>query len=268
MTCPMGHQMASAVSMTSQRPSAVNDIPAGGVAERFERFGGSVFAGLFAAALFDQAMLPEVSAALENTGRIRNAPWDRALRTAASEQIAFAAEDLDRRAEMQRLKQLHRAVKGVGYNGVRYSALNPESWNWIMISTFFMHLGGYLAVTGEQLDDDQKQAAWDHYRDMTDELQLPGRSRLVESYPELCAYYDRMVAEKLETNITVQNVVDFLRRPSPPTFLPAAATPVWAAVGPLAGYLGFVLGFGVMRPGARAVAPFDGRAATTSNSPS
>lgn len=254
MTCPGGSQAARSVSTSSQTPTVFGkDIGAEGIAQRFSQFGGTVFAGLFGAALFDQAMMPEVSAALEDTGRLRNAPFDRALRTAASEQIAFVAEDLDRRAEMQRLKQLHRDVRGVGYNGVRYSALNPESWNWIMISTYFMHLGGFIAVTGEQLDAAQEQACWDCYRQLTDELQLPGSSRLVESYPELRAYYDRMVSEKLENNITVENGTSLLRRPPLPPFLPAAATPVWALVSPLAGYLGFVLGFGIMHPGARSL---------------
>lgn len=62
-------------------------------------------------------MLP-VSAALEDTGRIRNAAWERALRTAPSDQIAYYGDDADRKAEMERLK-LHRDVNGVGAEGVR-----------------------------------------------------------------------------------------------------------------------------------------------------
>jgi uncharacterized protein (DUF2236 family) len=72
---------------------AVEGSTAGDVADRFQRVTGSAFVGLFAAGLFDQAMLPAVSAALEDTGRIRNTPWLRALRTAASDQIIFAGEE-------------------------------------------------------------------------------------------------------------------------------------------------------------------------------
>ncbi|GAA5092459.1 oxygenase MpaB family protein [Nocardia iowensis] len=256
MTCPV-QQSAGSGQLTAPAPSsaAVSWPDGDDIADRFERFAGTVYIAFFAAGLFDQAMLPEVSAALENTGRIRNAPWGRALRTAASDQIAFSGQDADRRAEMRRLKELHRDVKGVGANGVRYSALMPESWNWILISTFFVHSGAFVAVTGHRLSPAEDQAIWDRYRQLTEELQLPGRSRLVESYPELCAYYDRMVAEKLATTATLENATDIVLRPPLPDFLPVAATPLWKLVGPVAGHVGYVLGFGIMHPGVRALTP-------------
>ncbi|WP_069164303.1 oxygenase MpaB family protein [Nocardia altamirensis] len=247
MTCPVSHQS------TSVLPS-VDRAARNPVLEQFERFSGSVFVALFAGALFDQTMLPEVSAALEDTGRFRKTEaFGRAIRSAASEQLAFAGDDTDRRAEMDRLKRLHRDVKGVGYNGVRYSALNPQSWNWIMISTFFMHLRGYEAMIGERLSDADHQAVWDRYREMVEQLQLPGRSRLVESYPELCAYYDRMVSEKLESNVTLENVVGLLRRPPRPDFLPRVTAPAWELAAPVAGHVAAVLGFGIMHPGVRSL---------------
>jgi uncharacterized protein (DUF2236 family) len=113
------------------------------VADRFERVLGSRLLALFAPALFDEMMLPAVSAALVDTARIRDDPFGRAWRTAASDQLAFIAKTADRRVEMQRLVRLHRDVKGVGPGGVRYSALSPEPWNWNLISIFFMHRGAF-----------------------------------------------------------------------------------------------------------------------------
>jgi uncharacterized protein (DUF2236 family) len=106
------------------------------VADRFERVMGSRFLVLFAPALFDEMMLPAVSAALADTARIKNDPLGRARRTAASDQLTFMAKHEDRREEMQRLVRLHRDIKGVGPDGVRYSALTPEPWNWNLISIF------------------------------------------------------------------------------------------------------------------------------------
>ena len=91
-------------------------------------------------------MHPAVSASLVDTGRIRDDPFGRARRTAASDQLAFIARSADRREETHRLIQLHRDVKGVGPDGVRYSALSPEPWNWNLISIFFMHRGAFLAL--------------------------------------------------------------------------------------------------------------------------
>jgi uncharacterized protein (DUF2236 family) len=248
MTCPVNHQPALA-------PEVFERSSAGDVADRFERVAGSVFVGLFAAGLFDQTMLPAVSAALEDTGRIRNAPWPRALRTAASEQIMFTGDEVDRREEAARLVRLHRDVKGVGANGVRYSALTPESWNWIMISTFFMHRNAFTAISGERLSAADDQAIWDRFRQMTEGLHLPGRSGLPENYEDLCAHYDHMVAEKLVPTSMLECVVAQTLRPGLPDFLPTVALPLWMLTQPVVGEILAVLGFGAMHPGARAVVP-------------
>ena len=150
--------------------------------ERFERVGESFFPGLFFVSLFDQAMVPEVSAALEETGRIRNTPFERAIRTAASDQLVFATEDAERKAESELLKELHRDVKGVSPDGVRYSALKPELWNWILYSTFFMKRGSFVALTGASLSAVENQAIWDSFRAKVEHLELPGQSRLIDSY--------------------------------------------------------------------------------------
>jgi uncharacterized protein (DUF2236 family) len=258
MTCPVSHRPGSTKSAdaevdsapTVSAPSEVADV-----ADRFERVAGSVFLGLFAAGLFDQAMLPAVSAALEDTGRIRNTPWDRALRTAASDQIVFSGDEAERSAEMERLMRLHRDVKGVGANGVRYSALNPESWNWILISTFFVHRSAFVAITGDEPSAATNQAIWDRFRQLSVGLQLSGQSRLVEDYDELCAYYDRMVAEKLEPTSTLECAVRYALRPARPAFIPAPLAPVWNLTSPVLGHVLGVLGFGIMHPGVRALVP-------------
>jgi uncharacterized protein (DUF2236 family) len=225
------------------------------VVDRFERVTGSVFLGMFAAALFDQAMLPEVSAALEDTGRIRNAPLARGLRTAASDQITFLGGEADRYAEMERLKTLHRDVKGVGADGVRYSAMTPVSWNWILISTFFMHRNALVAITGQRLTLADDQAIWDRFRQLVDGLQLSGRSRLIEDYAELCAYYDHMVAEKLEVTSTLECAVRGLQLPARPDFVPAPVAPLWRLISPMVGHILVVLGFGIMHADVRALMP-------------
>ena len=254
MSCPVGQRLAEQ-PVTSDPPSAFTDVSAGDVVDRFEQVAGSVFLGLFGAALFDQTMLPAVSAALEDTGRIRNDPWRRALRTAASDQIAFLGVEADRCAEMERLKTLHRDVRGVGPDGVRYSALTPESWNWILISTFFMHRNAFVAITGEKLSAADDQAIWDRFRNLLEGLQLSGHSRLAEDYGDLCSYYDSMGAEKLRVTSTLDGVVEEILRPTRPYFVPAVAAPLWRLIGPIVGHCTCVLGFGVMRPGVRALIP-------------
>jgi uncharacterized protein (DUF2236 family) len=260
MTWPINHQPPAARSPIMSTASALVSRFAGasagdGAVERFERVAGSLFIGLFGAALFDQAMLPAVSAALEDTGRIRNTLWLRALRSAASDQIVFCGHPADRRAEAERLVRLHREVKGVGANGIRYSALTPELWNWILISTFFMHRNAAVVIAGENFTDADNQAIWDRFRELSADLQLPGGAQLMDSYDELCTYYDTVVAQKLEATPTLECVVDGIIHPRRPDFIPAATAPVWKLTAPVAGHVVAVLGFGVMHPGVRALLP-------------
>lgn len=246
MTCPV----AIAPVVETNEAREVGDL--------FERVAGSSFVGLFAAGLFDQTMLPAVSAALENTGRIRNDPLLRGLRTAASDQIFFHGAAADRQAEAERLVRLHRDVKGIGANGIRYSALNPESWNWILISTFFVYRNAFSVITGTKLTPAVNQAVWDRFRSLTTNLQLPGQSALVADYSELSAHYDLMVEEKLEVTATLEiataHVLN-LQLPKRSGLVAAVAAPMFKPVGRVIGHVIAVLGFGTMHPGVRDLVP-------------
>jgi uncharacterized protein (DUF2236 family) len=240
----------------SDAPTEAASTSVRSVADRFEEVMGSRFLVLFAPALFDEMMLPAVSAALVDTARIRDDPLGRARRTAASDQLTFMAKHADRREEMQRLVQLHRDVKGVGPDGVRYSALSPEPWNWNLISIFFMHRGAFRALTGEQLSAADNQAIWDRFRALCADLQMPGRARqLTESYKELCSYYDKMAVEKLKHTTALDIVMDATLRPRRPAYMPAGTEPLWTLLGPVGGHIVAVLGFGIMHPRVRALVP-------------
>lgn len=248
MTCPVPNQPLSAVdtaSPTSEPGSAV---------ERFERVGGSVLFGLFGVALFDQPMLPPVSAALEATGRTRYQPWARAVRTAAADQLIYHGEDADRDAESQRLMLLHRDVKGVGPDGERYSALNPQAWNWILYSTFFVQRGAYLALTGDSPTAADNQAIWDHYLGKTSGLHLPGNSAPIADYPDLVAHYEQMIAG-LRVTSALNAATSSVRLAPRPDFLPAALGPLWRLSAPTFGHLAMILGCGIMHPDVRAKMP-------------
>ncbi len=245
-------------SVTTVCPVHDDSVFAAGssVGDRFEEVAGSKFVAMFAPALFDEMMHPAVSASLVDTARIRDNPLGRARRTAASDQLAFFAHSADRAEEMQRLVELHRDVKGVQPDGVRYSAMSPEPWNWNLYSIFFMHRGVFMTVTGEKLTPAENQEIWDRYRTMTAGLQMRGQARqLVENYDEMCAYYDRIVADVLTHTEALDIVMDATLHPKRPEHLSRAWEPVISLVGPFAGRLVTVLGFGIMRPEVRALVP-------------
>lgn len=248
MTCPMMEPPPADERLHGKSDESVLGL---------ERFASSIFVPLFATGLFDQTMVPEISAALSATGRIRNDPWGRAARSAASDQLVLLGDDTVRTRESERLVRLHRDVKGVGPDGVRYSALTPELWNWIIYSTFFVHFHGYQVLTGREVGMADAQAIWDHFRAKFSGLELPGQGRMIEDYEELCEYYTRMATERLTTTETTLDAVRNARRSPRPPFLPRVAAPAWALIGPIAGEFGCVLGFGIMHPAVRALVPFE-----------
>lgn len=246
----------AAITALADPVHAQSDEPGLAVADRFERMMGSKLVAMFAPALFDEMMHPAVSASLVDTARIRDDPFNRARRTAASDQLAFFSHEVDRHNEMERLVRLHRDLTGVQPDGRRYSALSPEPWNWNLISIFFMHRGVLIAVGGEKLSPADDQAIWDRFRLMCEGLQMPGRARqLVERYEDLCAYYDRMVDETLTHTESLDIVVDATLRPKRPDYVPSMFQPVWTMVAPAIGHLVTVLGFGIMHPKVRAIVP-------------
>ncbi|WP_336082635.1 oxygenase MpaB family protein [Nocardia sp. SSK8] len=247
MTCPVPHQESRAADAApvTGRSRAVT---------RFEEVGGSVLFGLFGVALFDQPMLPPVSAALEATGRSRYEPWARAVRTAAADQLIYHGEDADRAAESERLMLLHRDVKGVGPDGERYSALNPRSWNWILYSTFFVQRGAYLALTGDQPSPADDQAIWEHYLVKTRGLHLSGSSRPIADYTELVRHYEHMIAD-LRATSALDAATSTVRRAPRPYFLPAITQPLWRLGAPAFGHIAMILGCGIMHPEVRAKMP-------------
>ncbi|MFD4440085.1 oxygenase MpaB family protein [Nocardia sp. NPDC058519] len=249
MTCPVPHPEPRSFGATPA--SSGESLSA---VARFERVGGSVLFGLFGVGLFDQPMLPPVSAALEATGRSRYQPWARAVRTAAADQLIYHGEDADRDAESQRLMLLHRDVKGVGPDGERYSALNPQAWNWILYSTFFVQRGAYLALTGDTPSAAADQAIWDHYLTKTRGLHLPGNSRPIANYADLTVHYDSMIAE-LRATSALEAATSSVRNSPRPDFLPAVVAPLWRLSAPALGYVAMILGCGIMHPGVRANMP-------------
>jgi uncharacterized protein (DUF2236 family) len=213
--------------------------------ERFRWYLASLVRALFAGALFDQVLRPEIAASLEVTGRIRTAPGPRGARSAASEQLVMWGDDADRRAETDRLVHLHRDVRGTDPSGVRYSALAPESWNWILISSFFWLRNSYAAVTGEDLSPADNQTLWEF---VMDEMGTLRRSGLPASYDEMLEHYESVLRDEAEGCELLDRVVAELRRPSPPPSLPSPLRSLWRLAAPALGHVPSVLSFGIMHP--------------------
>lgn len=221
------------------------------VIDRFQRWSATYFLALFSGRLFDQVLLPEVAAGVESTGRIRYTPFARAGRSAASDQLVVWGDAETRQGEFDRLKTLHRDIRGVSSDGVRFSALSPEAWNWILISTMFMYLNSYRAIARENVSDDDLQTLWEHSLQQFDGLQLTGRNRLPHSYADAVAYYDSVITTKGERTAIFAHVMRHLRRPPAPEGTPPLLRPLLRLLGRLPIRVVRILSLGITEPSVR-----------------
>jgi uncharacterized protein (DUF2236 family) len=103
----------------SVRPKVMSD---------FRKHVGSVLAGAFGAAAFDEVAMIPVAAAVDHTGRFAENFTNRGLRSGLSAMLAYWGDSDDRAAEAEWLKHQHRDVRGHGQGGP-----TPGSWTrWVI----------------------------------------------------------------------------------------------------------------------------------------
>lgn len=231
----------------------------------FRKHSGSVLGGFFGAAAFDEVALVPVAAAVDKTGRFANNFADRGVRSGFSALLAIWGDATDRAAEGERLKTMHREVRGRGtgdFADVRYSALDPQLWNWIAVSGLFVVLKSFTPCTGITMTDDEQEVAYQQLLESFRSLELPGKNaKLPATYAEATAYYESMVESGLASNPFLRRVTENLTKlPLPTLVLPPmlrlALTPGWMAVRPLAGRVVTVCSFGILHPGIREMTGF------------
>lgn len=235
------------------------------VMTEFRKHTGSTLGGFFGAAAFDEVALVPVAAAVDRTGRFERNFADRGVRSGFSTFLAIWGDAVDRAAEGDRLKTLHRDVRGHGkgeFADVRYSALDPKLWNWIAVSGLFLVLNSFTPCTGITLTEPERDAAYAQLLEAFRALELPGKSaKLPATYAEAEAYYDEMVRTELAANPFLSRVtVNLTRLPLPTLLIPpplrVLLTPPWLALRPVAGRVVKVCSFGILHPGVRDLTGF------------
>ncbi|MCT7661404.1 oxygenase MpaB family protein [Mycobacterium deserti] len=235
------------------------------VMAEFRKHSGSNLGGFFGAAAFDEVALVPVAAAVDRTGRFADNFVDRGVRSGFSAFLAIWGDAEDRAAEGARLKRLHRDVRGRGsgdFADVRYSALDPQLWNWIAVSGLFLVLNSFTPCTGITMTDAEHEAAYAQLLDAFGSLELPGKSaKLPATYADAVDYYESMVRTELQANPFLQRVTTNLTRlPLPTLLLPATLRrvldPPWRVLRPVAGRVVKVCSFGILHPDIRNMTGF------------
>ena len=253
--------MSSAVQSDTSVDPAVRPW----VMRQFRRHTGSALAGVFGGAAFDEVALAPVAAAVDRTGRFAGNFADRGVRSGAATMLVFFGDADDRAAEAQRLKTLHRDVRGSGtgeFANVRYSALAPELWKWIGVSGLLVPIRSFTPATGITMTAAERDAAYRMLVDAFSALDLNAKAgAMPPTYTDAMAYYDEMIATKLGANAFLNEAVATLSKFPLPTLgisgpLRAAVTPAWMVVRPALGRVIKVCSFGIMHPKVREMTGF------------
>lgn len=198
--------------------------------------------GLFGRLALDQVAYREIAAAVDWTGRFRQNFTDRGLRSLTYGMLLLFGDEADRRWDTEELKRLHAGVRGTGngeFADTRFSALDPDLWKWIAVSSMNLFYQGYVAVAGDDLDSEQREVVYQTIRWMTSYLELPSaRAKLPETLADMVEYYDRIAAEHLADNTFLRYAIDsFGSLPVPailPSWLRTLISPLWHEVIPIA----------------------------------
>lgn len=230
------------------------DVPTPPANEAYERFFGSRLLLLFGGGFLDQTVLDDVSAGVEWGGRFRDEPYARALRTFSAQDRTVPGTEESRRRTAAWLRRAHRDVKGI-HNGVRFSALQPEAWNWILMSALRVFVEAYPVLTGDQFRTDTEVD--DFYRYALAKfryLELPSeRNRLPRTWPEFEERYEEIMSRRAQWTISLEREAGRLvNPPNPFRLLPTA---VWRRVSAPLARVGLTASFGILHPTVRELSP-------------
>ncbi len=175
-------------------------------------------------ALMLQVAHPTVGAGVREHSNYKADPWGRLFRTLDFTNSLIYAEPQAAAAVCRNIRSMHTKIKGTKPDGTKYHALEPEAYAWV-------HATLYDAITrahkhfGNPLDEGEMQQFWVEWRRLGRLLGVRDRD-LPPTVAEFRVYFDDMVANRLEHNQAVQDVLDTMGSPAAPP-LPKSVQPLW-----------------------------------------
>lgn len=191
--------------------------------------------GLFLAGtgLLLQVAHPVVGAGVLEHSDFKGAPWRRAYRTHMSTMRFIYGMRPGARAEGDRLRELHRSIKGVDGRGRRYHALNPEAYAWVHF-TLAQFMVDTAELFGDPMSADEQERMWAEFRVVGRALGLPD-AHMPADWAAARAWFRDVVTSRLEPNRSTYDVLDAVSHPAKPH--PLLPGPLWNALAVPAGAL-------------------------------
>lgn len=168
-----------------------------------------------------QGSHPTVAAGIYQHSEIFTDPWRRARRTFRyGQRLMFGHHRAEVAAE---IRELHRSVKGVGFDGRPYHAWNREAWTWVHLTTFEATLFALDKIHGS-LPPDELEALYAEAREVGT-LYGVRLQDMPDDVDGLRAFVEEGITTKL-THRPLVDLVPSLRDMPPPPWVPLPR-PLW-----------------------------------------
>jgi uncharacterized protein (DUF2236 family) len=177
--------------------------------------------------LLMQVAHPMVGAAVKEHSNFREEPWKRLMYTLDYVYAVTYGGPARAAAAGRHLRKMHKRIKGIDPRGRRYHALDPSAYAWVQATLFNAIVVGHERF-GRPLRADQVERLYDEHRALGRIIGV----REGDLPPDMASfrpYFDRMVADELEDNETVHDVLAALRRPTTPP-IPMLGDRAWKAL--------------------------------------
>ncbi|SDM96943.1 oxygenase MpaB family protein [Streptomyces wuyuanensis] len=204
-------------------------------------------------ALALQVAHPAVGAGVDEHSVFRTDPWGRGERSLRSLQLWVYGGDAAAE-EGRRLRRLHRTVRGTDSRGRRYHALTPDYYAWVHATGFPVHRHA-IRYLYRPFTEAQERRLYEEWLRVGRVLGIRDKD-MPGTIEEFWPYYRKVLADELEANAVVRELVATDLRLPPPALGPLPLRLLlrlcWPLILPRFLRLRRFLTIGLMPPDARA----------------
>lgn len=197
------------------------------------------------ATLVLQVAHPAVGAGVAQHSNFKAEPWRRLYGTLVSLTTIVYGSHAQAVREVERLRDMHRAIKGVDEAGRSYAALRPAPWAWVH-GTLAWHVIRANELFGTPFTSEEKQQYWTEWLDIGRLLGVRDGD-LPATWSEFQAAVADAARSELGDNVSVRDVVAAISEVPPPRWLRPIG-PVWKVALKPAGRVARLVTIGALPP--------------------
>lgn len=219
----------------SARPDQVPVVPFGPGSLMWE-LAGDVRGGVFGPYVaFLQGAHPVVAAGVFEHSSVWTNPYKRGVNSllATLRWVYGGQKAYD---EAQLLRDLHKDIKGQGFDGKRYHALNPEPYAWVWATGWVAYVGALRSFSSKQATRATEEQLYEEFKNLGRILGV--RERLIPAtLAEFEGYFDNMIeelaaAEEIIGDELIDKGLALFASPPPPPYVPNM---LWRPIGRMYG---------------------------------